>query len=79
VIVAIDVKLVLRRLETAQIFGDGVYTGRTSGTETPLENIAKRDKHHHMNKKGFGPAELDKSHANSRKYLSELWLILGNL
>lgn len=40
------------------------YIGRTSGTGTPLENIAKRDRNHHMNKKGYGPAELDKSSSN---------------
>jgi len=38
-----------------------VYSGRTSGTGTPQENIARRDAGHHMNSKGFGPAKLDKS------------------
>jgi len=42
-----------------------VYSGRTSGTGTPDENIAKRDKNHHMNDKGFGKAKLDKSSSNS--------------
>ncbi|MCE0484986.1 MAG: hypothetical protein LV479_12210 [Methylacidiphilales bacterium] len=41
-----------------------VYTGRTSGTGTPAENVAARDKNHHMNDKGFGPAKLDKSSTN---------------
>jgi len=41
-----------------------VYTGRTSGTGTPEENIADRDASHHMNDKGFGPAKLDKSSSN---------------
>ncbi|WP_419812973.1 RHS repeat-associated core domain-containing protein [Bacterioplanoides sp.] len=41
-----------------------VYTGRTSGTGTPEQNIARRDANHHMNDKGFGPAVLDKSSAN---------------
>ena len=41
-----------------------VYVGRTSGTGTPIENIKKRDSHHHMNKYGYGPAELDRSSAN---------------
>ena len=41
-----------------------VYSGRTSGTGTPLENIARRDANHHMNAKGFGPAQLDKSSSN---------------
>ena len=38
-----------------------VYTGRTSGTGTPQQNIDRRDAGHHMNKKGFGPAVPDKS------------------
>nr|WP_232369534.1 polymorphic toxin-type HINT domain-containing protein [Leptospira abararensis] len=42
-----------------------VYSGRTSGKGTPEENIAKRDKNHHKNDKGFGPAKLDKSSKNS--------------
>lgn len=41
-----------------------VYSGRTSGTGTPEENVANRDAGHHMNDKGFGPAQLDKSSAN---------------
>ena len=40
------------------------YAGRTSGTGTPLENIAKRDKNHHMNSKGYEKAILDKSSTN---------------
>ncbi|WP_344807886.1 RHS repeat-associated core domain-containing protein, partial [Allohahella marinimesophila] len=42
-----------------------VYSGRTSGTGTAFENIARRDSSHHMNQKGFGPAVLDKSSSNS--------------
>lgn len=42
-----------------------VYSGKTSGTKTPQKNIEKRDANHHMNKKGFGPAKLDKSSKNS--------------
>ncbi len=38
-----------------------VYSGRTSGTGTPEENVEDRDRKHHMNPKGFGPAKLDKS------------------
>jgi RHS repeat-associated protein len=38
-----------------------VYSGRTSGKGTPEQNIAARDKNHHMTDKGFGPAKLDKS------------------
>lgn len=41
-----------------------VYSGRTSGNGTPLQNIARRDADHHMNNKGFGPAQLDKSSSN---------------
>jgi len=41
-----------------------VYNGKTSGTGTPYENILKRDKYHHMNEKGYGPAVLDKSSKN---------------
>lgn len=39
---------------------DGPYSGRTSGTGTPEQNIAKRDKNHHKNET-HGPAKLDKS------------------
>lgn len=42
---------------------DGVYSGKTSGKGTPEQNIAKRDKNHHMNKT-HGPAKLDKSSSN---------------
>ncbi|MBJ6362784.1 hypothetical protein ACFOQM_16195, partial [Paenibacillus sp. GCM10012307] len=41
-----------------------VYTGRTSGKGTPLENIAKRDANHHMNQQGFGRATLDQTSSN---------------
>lgn len=41
-----------------------VYVGRTSGTLSPEANVRKRDKNHHMNKKGFGPAKLDNSSSN---------------
>ena len=41
-----------------------VYSGRTSGYGTPEQNVARRDAHHHMNAKGFGPAVLDKSSNN---------------
>jgi RHS repeat-associated protein len=41
-----------------------VYSGRTSGTGTPEENVATRDAGHHKNAEGFGPAKLDKSSAN---------------
>ncbi|SEN74175.1 hypothetical protein SAMN05216436_1211 [bacterium A37T11] len=42
-----------------------VYSGRTSGKGMPNDNVAKRDIGHHMNEKGFGPAELDKSSKSS--------------
>jgi len=42
-----------------------VYSGRTSGTRSPVENIRIRDMKHHMNDKGFGPAVLDKSSTNA--------------
>ena len=41
-----------------------VYSGRTSGTETPQSNVAARDAGHHMSEKGFGPAKLDRSSSN---------------
>jgi RHS repeat-associated protein len=41
-----------------------IYSGRTSGRGTPLENLLRRDRNHHRNKDGFGPAVLDKSSTN---------------
>ncbi len=41
-----------------------VYHGRTSGTGTPAQNLTARDRNHHMNDQGFGPAVLDKSSSN---------------
>lgn len=38
-----------------------IYSGRTSGTDTPTNNVFNRDRNHHMNAKGYGPAQLDKS------------------
>lgn len=38
-----------------------VYSGRTSGTGTPLQNVARRDRGHQKNSEGFGEAGLDKS------------------
>lgn len=38
-----------------------VYSGRTSGTGTPLENIARRDSGHPYTRDGFGPAVLDRT------------------
>ena len=42
-----------------------VYSGRTSGTRSPVENIRIRDMKHHINDKGFCPAVLDKSSTNA--------------
>lgn len=42
-----------------------VYSGRTSGTISPVENIRIRDMKHHINDKGFDPAVLDKSSTNA--------------
>jgi hypothetical protein len=42
-----------------------VYSGRTSGFGTPDENVAARDRNHHMNEQGYGPAELDLSSLNN--------------
>ncbi|RDY26577.1 RHS repeat-associated core domain-containing protein [Lachnotalea glycerini] len=41
-----------------------IYSGRTSGTGSPAENVRRRDANHHMNDKGFGPAQLDKTSKN---------------
>ncbi len=38
-----------------------VYSGRTSGYGSPVENVRNRDAKHHMNSKGFGPAVLDET------------------
>jgi hypothetical protein len=44
---------------------DEVYSGRTSGPGTPLENVANRDSDHHMDVEGFGPAVLDESSSSA--------------
>jgi RHS repeat-associated protein len=44
---------------------DTKYSGRTRGTATPEQNVAARDRNHHMNEEGFGPAQLDKSSTNA--------------
>jgi hypothetical protein len=41
-----------------------VYAGKTSGRGTPLRNVTQRNYGHAYNKKGFGPAQLDKSSTN---------------
>jgi hypothetical protein len=40
------------------------YSGRTSGTRSPEENVMLRDRSHHMNEEGYGPANVDKSSTN---------------
>jgi len=37
------------------------YPGRTSGTGTPEQNVARRDGSHPLNKDGYLPAKLDKT------------------
>jgi RHS repeat-associated protein len=41
------------------------YSGRTSGLGTAEQNLALRDRTHHMNEEGYGPAQLDKSSENA--------------
>ncbi len=41
-----------------------VYTGRTSGTGTPEQNVARRDAGHHKNAEGYDRAQVDKSSTN---------------
>jgi RHS repeat-associated protein len=55
-----------------------VYSGRTSGTGTPRENVAKRDANHHMNKQGFGPAKLDRSSTNSNAIRGREQILIDN-
>jgi hypothetical protein len=38
-----------------------VYSGKTSGKKTAAQNVAARDKKHHMTGKGYGAAKLDKT------------------
>ena len=41
-----------------------VYSGRTSGTGSAVENVAARDANHHMTSQGYGEAQLDQSSSN---------------
>jgi len=41
-----------------------VYSGMTSGTGTPEQNLARRDSSHQKDAEGYGPARLDKSSSN---------------
>jgi hypothetical protein len=40
------------------------YSGRSSGHGDPRDIVAARDAKHHMNDKGYGPAQLDKASTN---------------
>ena len=42
-----------------------VYSGRTSGYSSAVDNVAKRDAYHHMNSRGYGTAVLDKSSSSA--------------
>jgi RHS repeat-associated protein len=43
-----------------------VYSGRTSGSGTPIQNVLSRDRNHKdLNSRGYGPAVLDKSSPNA--------------
>ncbi len=44
--------------------GISTYTGRTSGFLSPAGNVAARDRDHHMNLQGYGPAVLQSSSTN---------------
>lgn len=41
-----------------------VYSGRTSGRGAPRENVRNRDRYHHMNSQGYGPAVVDQASSN---------------
>jgi RHS repeat-associated protein len=43
-----------------------VYSGRTSGKNSPQQNVSARNSdNHHMSARGYGPATLDRSSTNS--------------
>ena len=42
-----------------------VYSGRTSGYGSAVDNGKKRDLNHHMNDKGVGPAKFDETDYNA--------------
>ena len=56
---AIDSKLYVTYTKKNPVTGE-VYSGRTSGYGDPRKIVAKRDSGHHMNKKGFGEAQIDR-------------------
>lgn len=56
---ATDVKLYVTYTKKNPVTGE-VYSGRTSGYGDPQDIIAKRDRGHHMNEKGFEEAQIDR-------------------
>ena len=54
------------------------YSGRTSGTRTPEQNVAARDQGHHMNEQGYGQAELDKSSTNAAAIRGRVQQLIEN-
>ena len=59
-----DVKLYITYTKKNSITGE-VYSGRTSGHGDPKDIIARRDKGHHMNEKGFDAARIDRASTDS--------------
>ena len=55
---ATDVKLYVTYTKKNPVTGE-VYSGRTSGYGDPRKILAKRDRGHHMNEKGFEEAQID--------------------
>ncbi|WP_051943202.1 MULTISPECIES: RHS repeat-associated core domain-containing protein [Luteibacter] len=55
-----------------------IYTGRTSGTRSPTENVARRDANHHMTGKGFGPAILMYSSSNPNAIRGQEQIMIDN-
>lgn len=49
-----------KNIKTGQI-----YVGRTSGTGTPTQNVAKRESGHHLDSEEWAPAQLVDSSSNS--------------
>lgn len=41
-----------------------MYVGKTSGYKTPQENVKARDRNHHKNSDGYGPAEMVNTSTN---------------
>ena len=56
---ATDVKLYVTYTKKNPVTGE-VYSGRTSGYGDPRKILAKRDRGHHMNEKGFEEAQIDR-------------------